>query len=98
MRLLQMIAWVVAGVLCAGAAAAQGGGKLLESKGCLACHDRDAKKVGPSFRDIAAKYKADKGAQGKLVAALKAGKGHPVKAEASDAELKAAVEYVLSQK
>ena len=96
MRLLQMIAWVLAGVLCAGAASAQGGGKLLDSKGCLACHDRDAKKVGPSFRDIAAKYKADKSAQKKLVAALKAGKGHPVKAEGSDAELKALVEELLA--
>ncbi|HEX5613001.1 MAG TPA: hypothetical protein VFX67_10105, partial [Burkholderiales bacterium] len=77
-------------------AAAQSGEKMLESKGCLACHERDAKKVGPSFREIAAKYQADKGAQGKLVAALKSGKGHPVKAEGSDAELKALVEHLLA--
>lgn len=33
-----------------------------------------------------------------LTAKLKEGKGHPVKAAATDAELKALVEYVLSQK
>lgn len=33
-----------------------------------------------------------------LIAKLKEGKGHPVKVAATDAELKALVEYVLSQK
>jgi cytochrome c len=82
-------------MLCAGAASAQSGEKLLDAKGCLACHDQNAKKVGPSFQDIAAKYKADKRAQAKLTAALKEGKGHPVKVDASDAELKALVQQVL---
>ena len=57
----------------------------------------DKKKVGPSFKDVAAKYKDDKGAEAALVAKLKDGKGHP-KATASDAELKAAVGTVLSTK
>jgi cytochrome c len=61
------------------------------------CHDNDKKKVGPSFKDIAAKNKGDKGAEAKLVAKLKEGKGHP-KIAASDAELKAAVGQVLSTK
>ncbi|MEX2197481.1 MAG: c-type cytochrome [Burkholderiales bacterium] len=89
---------VVAGMLAAGAAGAQSPDELLKSKGCLGCHAMDTKKVGPAYRAIAAKYKGDKQAEGKLVAALKEGKGHPVKVAASEAELKAMVQYVLSAK
>jgi cytochrome c len=69
----------------------------VKEKGCLNCHEVDKKKVGPSFKDIAAKYKGDKGAAASLSAKLKDGKGH-AKAAASDAEIKAAVQYVLSTK
>lgn len=79
------------------AVAAQSGADLMKEKGCLNCHEMDKKKVGPSFKDIAAKYKGSKDAEAKLVAALKEGKGH-MKVSASDAELKAAVQHVLSQK
>ena len=75
---------------------AQSGADVVKGK-CAACHEADKKKVGPSFKDSAAKYKGDKGAEGKLVGAMKEGKGHP-KVAASDAELKAAVGYVLSTK
>ena len=83
-------------LLLAGGASAQSGEALLSAKGCLGCHDMNAAKVGPAFKDIAARYKADKGAESRLVAALKEGKGHPVKAEASDAELKAMLKVVLA--
>jgi cytochrome c len=80
--------------LAAGAAYAQSGADVLKTKGCLNCHEADKKKVGPSFKDIAAKSK-DK--QAELVAKLKEGKGHP-KIAASDAELNAAVQAVLATK
>jgi cytochrome c len=80
--------------LAAGAANAQSGADVLKSKGCLNCHEADKKKVGPSFKDIAAK---NKGKQAELVAKLKEGKGHP-KVAASDAELNAAVSTVLATK
>jgi cytochrome c len=83
----------VAGAIAAGAVLAQSGAEVVKTKGCLNCHAVDAKKVGPSFKDIAAK-KLDTGA---LVTQLKEGKGHP-KIAASDAETKAAVEYVQAQK
>ena len=86
-----------AGVLAAGAGFAQSGADVLKAKGCMNCHEMDKKKVGPAYKDVAAKYKGDKGAAGTLVAKLKDGKGHP-KADASDAELKAAVGTVLSTK
>ena len=41
--------------------------------GCLACHAVGSKKVGPSFREVAKKYK---GAPDKMVADLKASKDH----------------------
>ena len=84
-------------VVCAIAAApvlAQSGADVVKAKGCLNCHAADTKKVGPSFKDIAAK---SQGKSAALVDKLKSGKGHP-KVAASDAELKAAVDYVLSQK
>jgi cytochrome c len=39
-------------------ASAQSADELLKSKGCLTCHAADAKKVGPSFKDIASKHAA----------------------------------------
>jgi len=83
---------IVCAIVCGGAFA-QSGADVVNTKGCLTCHAVDQKKVGPSFKEIAAK----KGDADALAAKLKEGKGHP-KAAASDAEIKAAVEYVLSQK
>jgi cytochrome c len=89
--------WLAAIIaVAAGAAFAQSGADVVKSKGCLNCHAVDTKKMGPSFKDIAAKNKADKGAPDALAAKLKEGKGHP-KVSASDADIKAAVGYVLSQ-
>ena len=85
--------FAVSGALAAGAVLAQG--DVLKAKGCMNCHDVDKKKAGPSFKDIAAKNKAD--AKAALVAKLKDGKGH-MKVNATDAELDAAVGQILSTK
>ena len=92
MRVIQVVG-MIAGMAAAGAVLAQSGADVVKAKGCLNCHAVDQKKAGPSFKDIAAK-KPDAAA---AVAKLKDGKGHP-KVTASDAELKAAVGYVLSTK
>jgi len=89
-----ILIFAVAGTLAAGAVQAQ---EVLKTKGCLTCHDAEKKKVGPSWKDIAAKYKADKSAENTLVAKLKEAKGHP-KVNATDDELKAAVKEVLATK
>jgi cytochrome c len=96
MKRLLVIA-AAAGAIAAGAVFAQSGADVLKAKGCLNCHEADKKKVGPSFKDIAAKYKDDKGAQANLTAKVRDGKGHP-KAAASDAEINAAVGQILSTK
>jgi len=92
-----LVVMAVAGMLAAGAAQAQAGADVLKSKGCLNCHAMDKKKVGPAYKDVAAKYKGDKGAESALVAKLKDGKGH-MKVKASDDELHAAVQAVLGTK
>jgi cytochrome c len=88
---------LAAAALAAGPGFAQSGADVLKAKGCLNCHEYDKKKVGPAYKDVAAKYKDDKKAEGMLVDKIKEGKGHP-KVAASDAELKAAVQQVLSTK
>ncbi len=92
-----LLVLAIAGVFAASAAHAQSGADVVKAKGCLNCHDMNTKKVGPSFKDITAKHKGNKGAEAELVNKLKEGKGH-MKVTASDAELKAAIGYTLSAK
>ena len=80
-------------LIAAGAASAQEA--LAKSSGCLNCHAVDTKKVGPGFKEVAAKYKGKADAEATLVAKLSAGKDHPaVKASADD--MKSLVKWVLS--
>ena len=58
-------------VAAADSSYAQSGADVVNTKGCLACHAPDEKKVGPSYKDLAAKYSGDKAAEDKLVAKLK---------------------------
>ena len=46
---------------------------LAKAKNCMACHAVDKKLVGPSYKDVAAKYKGDAGAAEALAAKVKAG-------------------------
>ena len=81
-------------LLPAGPVAAQSGAEVLKTKGCLNCHDAEKKKVGPAFKEVAAK-KAGKADE--LVAKVKEAKGHP-KVSATEAEIKAAVDAILATK
>ena len=70
---------------------------LAKSSGCLTCHAPDVKKMGPSFKDIAAKYK-DKGksdAEATLSAKLSNAKGHPAVKGSTD-DVKSLVKWILS--
>ena len=46
---------------------------LAKAKNCMSCHAVDKKRVGPSYKDVAAKYKGDAGAAEALAAKVKAG-------------------------
>jgi len=94
---MKMISRIASAALAAafalpGFALAQGDDPL-KANGCTNCHEKDKKKVGPAFKDVAAKgLKADD-----VVAKMKAGKGHP-KLTKPDADLKKAVETALATK
>jgi cytochrome c len=89
-----LLALAAAGVLMTGVVQAQ---EVLKAKGCLNCHEMDKKKVGPAYKDVAAKYKGNKDAEAMLVTKLKEGKGH-MKVSATDAELKECIQAVLAAK
>ncbi len=78
---------------------------LATSKNCMACHAVDKKLVGPSFKDIAKKYAADKAAANTLAAKIiKGGSGAwgpvpmPANPQVSEAESKKLATWVLAQK
>ena len=97
-------------VLALGFAAAVAGpafadADLAQKKSCMACHAVDKKLVGPSYKDVAAKYAGQKDAVDKLaVKIVKGGAGvwgpvpMPANAQVSDAEAKTLSAWVLSQK
>jgi cytochrome c len=88
---------VVASISLTAAAAASAQEALAKSSGCLNCHAVDAtKKVGPGFKDIAAKYKGKADAEATITAKLAAGTGHPAVKTSPD-DLKSLVKWVLSQ-
>jgi cytochrome c len=78
---------------------------MLQQFGCLACHTVDKKLVGPSYRDVAAKYAGDKNALAELAKKVKSGGqgvwgqiAMPPHPQVSDADLQAMVKYILAQK
>ena len=100
-------AWM--GIVAVGALAlvgtAQANEDLAKKSGCLACHATDKKLVGPSYKDIAAKYKGDAGAEAKLVKKVKeGGKGvwgevpMPPNVNVKDDDIKTLVKWVLATK
>lgn len=76
---------------------------LLQKAGCLACHSTDKKVLGPSFKDVAAKYKG-KDMQAAIVKKIKDGGSGawgpmpmpPNAGKLSDDEFKHVVEWILS--
>lgn len=76
---------------------------LAQKNACMSCHGVDKKIVGPAFKEIAAKYKNDKGAAAKLaVTVKKGGKGNwgqvpmPPNPQVKDEDLNKIVAWVLS--
>ena len=96
---------IISAGLLASAGNALASEALAKKYNCLACHAMDKKLVGPSYKDVAAKYKADAGAESKLVAKVKNGGvgvwgqiPMPPNAAVPDADVKTLVKWVLSTK
>lgn len=92
-------------LLAAAAAPALANADLAGKKNCLACHATDKKLVGPSFKDIAAKYGGQANAVDSLSQkVIKGGSGvwgpvpMPANAQVSDAESKELVRWILTIK
>ncbi|MEY4561314.1 MAG: hypothetical protein RLZZ618_591 [Pseudomonadota bacterium] len=92
-----------------GSSSAFANAKLAEDKNCMSCHSVSQKRVGPTFRDVAAKYAGQKDAVDKLTQKVlngSSGAWGPVFMPAmkranpavSDADARTLVEWVLSQK
>jgi cytochrome c len=102
---------VAAVVLAAAGSPASAQEDLAKKHGCFACHTVDKKmvgpasKVGPAYKDVAAKYRGDKGAEAKLVDKVKKGGAGvwgqvpmPPNAQVPDNDVRALVKWILSQK
>ncbi|QJE00800.1 c-type cytochrome [Massilia forsythiae] len=78
---------------------------LAKAKNCMACHAVANKLVGPAYKDVAAKYAGQKGAEDKLVQkVMKGGAGvwgpvpMPANPQVNEEEARSLVKWVLSQK
>jgi cytochrome c len=78
---------------------------LAKAKNCLACHAADKKVVGPSYKDVAAKYASDKSAANKLAKKIREGGvgvwgqvPMPANPQVSEAEALTLATWVLATK
>jgi cytochrome c len=84
---------------------AQANADLAKAKNCLACHATDKKVVGPAYKDVAAKYAEDKGAEARLAKKVREGGvgvwgqiPMPANPQVSDAEAQTLVRWILTIK
>ncbi len=70
-----IVSAAVAGLVFAGSVMAADMPDLAKKNGCAACHSIDKMKVGPSWMDVAKKYKGDAGAEAMLIAKVSKGGG-----------------------
>lgn len=59
--------------LLAAAGDVLGSEALAQRHGCFGCHAVERKVVGPAYKDVAAKYRGDAGAEARLIEKLKKG-------------------------
>ncbi len=78
---------------------------LATTKNCMSCHAVERKVLGPSFKDVAAKYRDDKSAADRLAQKIvKGGSGvwgplsMPANPQVSEADAKKLAAWVLSTK
>ena len=102
MNKASIAAWTLAALAWAPLAQAASGEDLIKTSGCVACHAIDKKIVGPAYKDVAAKYKGDKGAEARLVDKVKKGGTGvwgqipmPPNAQVKDEDIVTMVRYIL---
>ncbi|MCS7101585.1 MAG: c-type cytochrome [Burkholderiaceae bacterium] len=97
--------FVAAAGLTLASGAAFANADLAKAKNCMACHANDKKMVGPSYKDIAAKYANDKDAVAKLAKKIREGGvgvwgqvPMPANPQVSEAEAQTLAKWVLTIK
>ena len=102
---MKIIVITLAAACFAVAGTAHANEKLAQASGCTACHSIDKKLVGPAYKDVAAKYRGNKGAEAELIKKVKAG-GKGVwgdipmspNAHVKDEDIRTLVQWILSLK
>ena len=91
-------AWFVAGPAFASE-------ELFKKSNCMACHAIDQKRLGPSMKEVAAKYNGDGSAADMLAKKIRVGGGGvwgemamPAQAQVSEADAKTLAKYILTIK
>lgn len=79
--------------------------ELMKKNACNACHSTDKKIVGPSYKEVAAKYRGDAKAEAMLTDKVKKGGvgvwgqvPMPPNAQVKDADAKTLVKWILTLK
>jgi cytochrome c len=102
---LPVIAAAALAAVAATPARAQNVDELLKKHACLSCHTVDKKLVGPSYKEVAAKYRGLAGAEKTLAEKVKKGGvgawgqiPMPPNAAVPDGDVNAMVKWILAQK
>lgn len=100
---MKAIVFAAAAALALTAGIASADQALAQKSACMSCHQIDKKVVGPSFKDVAKKYKGDAKAVEHLVGVIKkGGKGvwgavpMPPHPQVSDENAKKLADWVLA--
>ena len=79
--------------------------ELAKKHACTACHSVDKKLVGPAYKEVANKYRADKSAEANLVDKVKKGGvgvwgqvPMPPNGHVKDEDIKALVKWIMTIK
>src|SRR5690554_1836699 len=98
-----IISIAVAATFATLSAGAYADADLAKKKNCMACHATDKKLIGPAYKDVAAKYKADDAAVAKLVEHVRKGSvgiwgqiPMPANPQVSEAEAQTLVKWILT--
>lgn len=102
---MKRLAIPLAAVAVAAAFPAQASEELAKKHACFACHAVDKKLVGPAYKEVAAKYRSDAGAEAKLADKVKKGSQGiwgqvpmPPNSNVPDGDVRTLVKWILSQK
>lgn len=75
---------------------------LADAKNCMTCHAMDKKKLGPAYKEVAARYKGDSAAIERLATKIRMGGGGvwgnavmPSNPQVSEAESKKIAAWIL---